>query len=91
MQTAKGGLVNRTHFNILKSIRNNYLSKIALKSGATYSYICNILKVYEEKGLVCSKIVGNKRFFSLTEKGERVKQNLFKIWRLLDECEKGKV
>ncbi len=55
-----------------------HLSKIARETKTTYVFVTNIIKIFNEQGLVILETKGKKRIAKLTEKG-------LKIASLLDQ------
>jgi len=45
----------------------------------TYSHIVDLIKIYEEAGLITTKVEGRKRIITLTEKGIKLKKHLKEI------------
>lgn len=70
-------------YKIMKATGNKrWQPVVAIYKGTdtTYSYLCGILKKFQEIGLVEFSKDGRVKRVNLTKKGEELRNNLIQIW-----------
>ncbi|MEM3412065.1 MAG: winged helix-turn-helix domain-containing protein [archaeon] len=56
--------------------KETYITKIARDTNSSYAHLYNLLKKFEEKGLIKLNGMGRKTKVELTEKGEKIAKAL---------------
>lgn len=67
------------------------IMKIASYAYGSFAYLSNILKEFEEEGIVKINRSGRRTYCELTEKGKRIREHLLEIKRLVGEGFEGQV
>lgn len=70
-------------FYLNKSNRKVCMWNISRRINVTYVSLCKKVHIFEKEGLITSKKDGVKRIISLTQKGKKVTELLYKLDRLL--------